>query len=315
VKIGLSVRYAQALDLFSEPNASIFLWQQEEHRRTAWSIYLLDRIVSSSPDRVPTIQDADCTLYLPVDPIGYARDLFSEENLMKKLMDLTGDLEDLGKVGYAGLLCLIASTLGRIQRHCLRRSTQGDLPWKANSQFAAIYSSLLICESYSPTAVADFESFLNQACTKILNEHKKGPALGFLCFSYALYFLCHCLLHHPFLVRHSLGSSKIPIPPSFLRDTLRRSRESATALTNLLHTLLKRRLCLASFLGYCAVVAGVTHRLFEHDEDLSVRQSARRLYISSLQFLEQSPGRWRHFPLMVGLVLRGYTSTLRSFHG
>ncbi|KAL7944960.1 fungal-specific transcription factor domain-containing protein [Trichoderma barbatum] len=136
VKIGLSVRYAQALDLFSEPNASISLWQQEEHRRTAWSVYLLDRIVSSSPDRVPTIQDADCTLHPPVDPIGYTYDLFSEEK--KTLMDLTDNLEDIGKVGYAGLLCLLASTLGQIQRHCLRRSTQGDLPWKANSQFTAI---------------------------------------------------------------------------------------------------------------------------------------------------------------------------------
>ncbi|KAL6885690.1 fungal-specific transcription factor domain-containing protein [Trichoderma evansii] len=296
VKIGLSVRYAQALDLFSEPNASISLWQQEEHRRTAWSVYLLDRIVSSSPDRVPTIQDADCTLYLPVDPINYACDFFSEEK--KKLTDLIGNLEDLGKVGYAGLLSLLASTLGQIERHYLRRSTQGELPWKFNSQFAAIYSSLLVFESYSPVAVAGFELFLDQACAKIQNEHKRGPALGFVCFSYALYFLCHCLLHHPFLLRHRLCSTKTPIPPSFLRDTLRRSRESATALTYLLHALLNRRLCLASFLGYCAVVAGVTHRLFENDEDLSVRQTARRLYESSLQFLQQCPGRWRQFPLM-----------------
>ncbi|KAH8803718.1 fungal-specific transcription factor domain-containing protein [Xylogone sp. PMI_703] len=294
VKIGISVRFAQGLGMFSESDTSSCLWQQEERRRTAWSVYLLDRIVSSSPDRVPTIQDADCTLHLPVDPIVYACDLFSEKK--KKLTDLADNLEDLGNIGYGGLLCHLASTLGQIQRHCLRRSTQGGLPWKHNSEFAAIYSSLLICESYSPAAVTDFESFIEKACSKIQNERKRGPVLGFLCFSYALYFLCHCLLHHPFLIRHRLRSAKAPIPPSFLRDTLRRSRESATALTQLLHTLLKRRLCLASFLGYCAVVAGVTHRLFESDEDPSVRQSGRRLYQVSLQFLQQAPGRWRHFP-------------------
>ncbi|PON24929.1 hypothetical protein TGAM01_v206010 [Trichoderma gamsii] len=296
VKIGLSIRLAQALDLVSEPDPSLLLWQQEEHRRTFWSVYLLDRIVSCSPERSPAILDTDCALFLPVDQTTLSPSPQVAQRIT--LACLTENKEELGNLGYSGLLCLLASTLGRIQRYNLRRRVPASsfLPWNSESEFASIYSVLLTCESYSPSPIVNFEAVLDQNSAKMANEQNHNSMLGVFCFSHALYFLNQCLLHHPFLIRHHLQSLKAPIPPSFLRHALVTSRENATSLTCLLQTLMKRRLCLASSLGYCALVAGVTHRLFENDGDSLVRQSSREMYDATVDFLCNAPVSWLHFP-------------------
>ncbi|PQK12445.1 hypothetical protein BB8028_0003g10620 [Beauveria bassiana] len=296
VKIGLSIRLAQALDLLSEPDPSLLWWAKEERRRTFWSVYLLDRIVTSSPGRSPSILDADCTLSLPVDQATLAPGMAGAERIT--VMRLLQHPRELGKVGYSGFLCLLASTLGRVQRYCLRRSVSEEslLPWDSQSEFASIYSVLLTCEAYSPTAIADFEAVLEAESSKMAGELNHNSILGIFCFSHALYFLSNCLLQHPFLIRHRLKSANSPIPPSFLRTILPACRESASRLTGLLQSLQKRRLCLASSLGYCALIAGAVHRIFEHDQDLSIRESSQRLYKSTLDFLLNAPVRWQHFP-------------------
>ncbi|KAH7121412.1 fungal-specific transcription factor domain-containing protein [Dactylonectria macrodidyma] len=312
VKIGLAVRFAESLDLLSAPDYNLPFWQQEEHRRTFWSVYLLDRIVSCSPERTPTIQDADCTLGLPVDPVGSTGNSTADDDTT--LARLVGQLDDMSRVGYSGFLCLIASSLGKIQRYSLRRSvTAGSLlPWNSQSDFASIYSALLTFESYSPVSLTNFDFVLELESVEMGQKYSSQSELGILASSHALYYLCQCLLHHPFLIRHRLQSVKVPIPPSFLEDILRRSRKNATSLTLMLHSLLKRRLCLASSIGYCAVVAGVIHRIFEFDEDPSVQEAARASYKLSLEFLQRAPVRWRHYPRMVSAVALHFRRT-RSF--
>ena len=299
VKIGLAVRFAEAIDLPSEPDHTLPIRQQEEHRRTFWSVYLLDRIVSCSPERTPTIQDGDCTLGLPIDPSG--TDLLSQTEERITLARLVDQLDDLSDVGYSGFLCLISSTLGRIQRYSLRRSVPSNshFPWNSRSEYASIYSALLTFESYSPAALTSIDSVLQRESLKLGQEYSSRSQLGILASSHALYFLCQCLLNHPFLIRHRLSTIKAPTPPSFLRDVLSRSRSNAGSLTLLLQSLLQRRLCLASSIGYCAVVAGTIHRIFQCDDDLSVRESAQSFYKMSLNFLQNAPVRWRHFPHMV----------------
>ncbi|KAM3483091.1 hypothetical protein MY8738_003535 [Beauveria namnaoensis] len=170
VKIGLSIRLAQALDLLSEPNPSLLWWAKEERRRTFWSVYLLDRIVTSSSGRSPSILDADCMLSLPVDQATLAPGMAGAERIT--VMRLLQHPRELGKVGYSGFLCLLASTLGRVQRYCLRRSVseESPLPWDSQSEFASIYSVLLTCEAYSPTAIADFEAVLEAESFKMAGE-------------------------------------------------------------------------------------------------------------------------------------------------
>lgn len=220
--------------------------------------------------------------------------------------------ECAGNLGYSGVLCIITSALGRIQRCWLRRSVRpgAHLPWNSRSEFASIYSTLLTCESCFTESLTDFSAALDNEITNAVDETQIDPTLGFLCISHALYFLSQCLLHHPFLIRHHLQSAKAAIPPSFLRRALTTCHENATGLSRLLQTILRRRLCVSSFIGYCAVIAGSTHRLFESHDDLAIQESSRNLYKEALNFLYQAPGRWRHYPRLVSR-LATFTSISR----
>lgn len=219
----------------------------------------------------------------------------------RKLTYIQEHPEDIGSLGYSGVLCLVSSTLGRIQRSWLRRSLQSDerLPWHSGSKFSSIHSILLTCESFFTMTLSGLDQGLEGTLSDAMTRDVLDRTLGSLCFSQAVYFLSQCLLHHPFLLRHHLQSAKVPIPPSFLRHALMTCRENAASLSRLLQSLLKWRICISGFMGYCAVVAGVTHRLFEYDDDPSVRESSKALYQASLDFLNQAPGRWRHYPRMV----------------
>ncbi|KAJ9604937.1 hypothetical protein H2200_010326 [Cladophialophora chaetospira] len=87
IKIGLAIRFAQALHLHEEPDFSIPDHEQEARRRTFWSIYLLDKLISISSHRPTMLTDVDCTAVslknLKVDP-STARVLVSPSVLARR---------------------------------------------------------------------------------------------------------------------------------------------------------------------------------------------------------------------------------------
>ncbi|KAI0535040.1 fungal-specific transcription factor domain-containing protein [Xylaria digitata] len=233
----------------SQPHPSLSLSHQEEHQKTAWS------------KRTPTLQDADCTLGLPISP-----DFRS-----------SATPEDVRSLGSPGVLYLIASALGRVQRCWLRWSPQSatHFPWKTRSEFASIYSSLLTCESCLAESLSGFDSALDKEIVNTRGKTKIDPALGLLCFSHAIYFLSQCLLYYPFLFRCQLQSVKALIPLSFLRHVLLTCHKNVKGLSRVL-----RRLCVSSFISYYAVVTGATHRLYGNYDDPTIRPR-RRIYAES----------------------------------
>ncbi|KAK4631360.1 hypothetical protein CLAFUW4_02429 [Fulvia fulva] len=65
VKFSLTIRFAQGLRLNEEPDEDLPGIEQEERRRTYWSVYLLDTLISIGPSRPPSISNPDCPVRLP----------------------------------------------------------------------------------------------------------------------------------------------------------------------------------------------------------------------------------------------------------
>lgn len=109
VKIGLSVRFAEALNLSSEPDPALPMWLQVEHRWTFWSVYLLDRLVSCTPQHKLAIQDTDCTLDLPQQLTGSQHaDGHRKRVKLAFLHNMTNSAADIDQAGH---LILVASAL------------------------------------------------------------------------------------------------------------------------------------------------------------------------------------------------------------
>lgn len=295
VKIGLSVRFAQSLHLNSEPRVALPHEEEDERRLTFWSVYLLDRLSSCGAYRPPTIADSDCSTLLPSDnpaEVGFMPDL-------RALGDVYGEGKTDNLDPFAHTI-LMASVLGRVERQMLQHQSYNDHypPWDSRSDFAAIYSLLLSFEGYSNITDVLFSDAIISRYV-----HQDGsldhPGAGHLVFSTMLYHMNQCLLHHPYLVRKRLESCKARVPPSFLREVLRRSLEHAYQLTFTLRTVQRLGLTLSSFYGYAMIVSGSVYRLFAYHEDQGISDTAKQLYEYSLEFLERGQKYWNHYPRMV----------------
>ncbi|KAK5461145.1 hypothetical protein LTS15_003208 [Exophiala xenobiotica] len=297
VKIGLAVRFAQGLRLNAEPDSTLSAVQQEEHRRTFWSVYLLDKLVSCSPHRPPTILDDDCTVRLPCDESDFVKGLSVEGVTLSQLND-THEPAPVQKLGQFTLTILMASALGRIVRYNLQQTSSNNFaPWDSRGDLASTWSTLMTFETYSNPADMSFTAILDRDYTT--NGVTEGIAAGHFVLSQVLYHLNQCLLHHPFLLHQKLRPYKEKVPPSFIKEVLRRSREHAGLLTELLRVLQHRDCCChSSFFGYCAMSAGMIHRLHQQNENESWREAASDHFQTSLAFLDRKPVLWGHFPRM-----------------
>ena len=301
VKIGLSVRFAQGLRLNAEPNSDLPVWQQEEHRRIFWSVYLLDKLVSCCRNRPPTILDVDCTVRLPSSEENF-RAQMSEETPALEVLEKLPDISDCQDLDHFALLTLAASILGRVVRYSLQQtSSLGLPPWDSRSDYAKIMSILLSFESLLATEDGMYSSTIRSTLTTPSGVDVQRA--GHYIWSRGVYQLCCCLLNHPLLLRRYLKPYQRTYPHSFLREALRRCQDCASQLTMILSTVQETGCCAyGSFLGYFAVVAGTVHQLYIHSRNDFEKALALSSKDTCLQFLENKPLRWEHYPRMVSHI-------------
>ncbi|EXJ77046.1 hypothetical protein A1O3_10204 [Capronia epimyces CBS 606.96] len=303
-KVGLAVRFAQSLELGSGIPTHFTPEQQEEQRLTFWSMYLLDRLVSCGTSRPPTISDIDCAIPLASDITPPNETESSTVPDLRALFEISGCGANQSMDLFAQTI-LMASVLGRIERHSLQHQSSKDRfpPWDSRSDFAAIYSMLLNFEAQSEITTVSLSSTIGRHIGPDgLHDH---AAAGHLAFSTILYHMNQCLLHHPFLLRKRLDSCPGKHSPSFLREARRRSLEHAYQLTGALRAVQNQGFNLSSFYAYAMIVAGSIHRLFMHHDDEWTRRTARQLFDYSLGFLDSGNGVWEHYA-RIATALRSF---------
>jgi hypothetical protein len=298
VKLGLAIRLAEGLRLNGEPSCTLPAWQQEEHRRVFWSVYVMDRFVSCCRIRAPSILDVDCTVFLPISERSkYAGGLARSPSLA--VLNNLPDMSMCTSLENFALLVLVASILGRVVRYNLQqKSTKGCPPWDFRSEFAKISTMLLSFETLLTIRDENFESLVRSSFSA--RGVFERPRVGHFIWSRGLYHLTCCLLHHPFFLHRHLQQNQQGFPRSFARSSIVQCKEHAEKLTHILQVVSDTDCCArGSFLGYFAVVAGSVHRLFEHSTDLNTKTRSQHLLQVCLDFLQQGPVVWENFPLMV----------------
>ncbi len=254
LRIGLAIRLAQDLKLMMESELHLSVLEQEERRRVFWSIYLLDRLVSCGRARPPAILDASCRLQLPCDEatwrLGLPKGTLTLKDFVHRIPSSPNQWSPLANV------ITVAHTLSKGAQYMLQQLNirSRDPPWDANSDFAWILSDLLYLEGVlevrkSPRdLVAQWTSEdgrIDQQCA--------GPMI----FARALFHLCYCLLHHPFLLRRRLELCQRAAPSSFLSRAFDTAWEHSKSLIDLLSEVQRAgAIAHISFYGYCTLVAG-----------------------------------------------------------
>jgi hypothetical protein len=306
VKVGLSVRFAQALRLNEEPSADLSVWEREERRRTFWSMYILDRLISLGPDRPISFADSDCTVRLPSPDTAFFNGI--EPASIPNLDSVINDPNAYAQLDYFALTAVMAHSLGHFIRYNLKRaSVESFAPWDYRSSYWRIHSMLLQHESHSLLTYANLTEVIQTQLT--LGSFIDRQRTGHLVLSQAIFHVNHCLLNHPFILYNLFQRSSGLVPLSFAKEALDRSYNHATQLLDLLDEAQEcGRLAETSFFGYCAILSGVIFRLYEHHHDSSTVTIAEERVKTALQYLERQPVRWTFHPHMAS-VLRDFRPT------
>ncbi|KAJ4152143.1 hypothetical protein NW765_017652 [Fusarium oxysporum] len=254
LKIGLATRICQDLHLTKEPDRFNHASVDDEQRRTFWSIYLLDKLVSCGKDRRPVILDEDCHVSLEMKSSSAPS---SSESMPSTLRGyLRSDaIQKPGSLSEFSLTILAASVLCKCARTMLHDlDVERCLPWEFTSEFNAANSLLLLIESrlFDEEQTTHIDSVAHQdgASGEKPSEH--------VVFARCMFHLCYCLLNHPFLLRMRLKRPPVSKPPAnFIATAFRRGLDHACQLVDIL-----LKACAAgahvstSFYAYCACLAG-----------------------------------------------------------
>jgi hypothetical protein len=304
VKLALSCRFAQALRLNEEPDPQLPLHEQEGRRRIFWSVYLLDIFMSVGPNRPPSLLDEDCTVQLPCH-----EDLFKEGMPSGRVPTLTEVSENPSTnhqiLHPFAMTILMASALGRFIRFSLKRTlNKPQVLWDPRSKYHEVHSLLLLHESQSPCTFTPIAEVLHQQTA--FNSSISPSQVSHIIFSQTLYHLNQLLLNHPFILYRFFHTYAAPVPLSFVQEALQRCHRHATSLLEHLTELEQYGpLSHPSFYGYCAMAAGVIHRLYEKSDDATAADLSRRKVRDALNFLQREPVRWSHVGHM-GTLLRSF---------
>lgn len=281
----------------SSADTSLQPADKEERRRVFWSLYLLDRIVSCGRARPPAILEASCQLQLPCNEKAWKENTSQITDTLDRFSNKALIAES--RMGPFAMVILMAYILSRGAQYMLQEYNIRSQypPWDPNSDFASISSDLLYIESHFEVGRS-----IKEVITEELN---KEPAAdhGTICeivFFRALFYLCHCLLNHPFLMRHRLRSSNTRAPSTFLMRAFDFGRMCAKHLSQLMGDTQSLGCFLnASFYGYCAVVAGSIQALYLHSTQEALRVEAMQCVQLNLSILEEVGKFWENVSSMV----------------
>lgn len=296
VKLGLAARLAQALGLTSEPSTKLSFAEQEEYRRTFWSVYLLDRLVTCGRARPPAFPDSVCSVSLPCLEQAFADNVHERTERLAKYARL-GISNPAAPSPFARVV-ITASVLSKCTQYVIQGADADSPvpPWDAGSEFQKISSDLLYLESQ-----LQFQRPLRDAVDACRSaapgeHHSVEP----LVLSYAIHHVCHCILNHFCLLRNKLKSYSANPPHSFIRQTLLSGQAHATSLTQLLRDAVEMGCAVrSSFLGYCCLTAAIIHSVNWDAGSSNLQQQSLRDIDFSYQFLERNAAKWPSWGTMV----------------
>ncbi|PGH09909.1 hypothetical protein AJ80_07619 [Polytolypa hystricis UAMH7299] len=297
MKLGFALRVALHSRLHMEPEAELSTIFKEERKRTFWSVYLQDKLISLSRERSPVLRDELCRIRLACSEAAFREGREEDCPTLDCFIGERLDESAVEKCCPLALIAVMSSALNRASQYALHENRYSELgvPWSPSSPYTSSSASLLQLEVHfglsEPAAeMMKRNCFTNQAA----DQHITGSFI----YAKALFHLAHCLLHHPFLLHQRLQRLKQRAPMSFAKTAWEVCRTHAKALTGLKDMRSHNVLILPSLYGYCMMIAGTIHALSLGDDKPSIKDEASLHFKYAIEFLHDLSRYWGHAALM-----------------
>ncbi|KAH6894706.1 fungal-specific transcription factor domain-containing protein [Thelonectria olida] len=302
LRLGLAIRLSQDLHLTSEPPPYLPNEKKEEQRRTFWSIYLLDKLMSCARSKPAALLDQDCTVQLPCDEATFRNMEHKQTPTLQQMLSWDSDIEE--PPSLFSLTIATSSIFARCTRYARGQTTADSLPpWDPQSEFTATNASLLFVESYLKRGPSSILNLITNGASE--DDNLDVDQLWHLILAHSLFHLCHCLLNHPFLMRLRLRPVTAKAPSRFASGSFQLCQDHARKLTDMLAAAAAAESKLfikSSFYTYCAAISAGVHCLASSAQQQGVEgvdYDARRYFERSVHALEKLAVIW---PMVAEMV-------------
>lgn len=148
IYLGMAVRMAQMLGLFEEPtesydkNRSFSFIEAEERRRTAWTCFLMDNLLSGGKRRVKSLSSHDMQIQLPCDSDSFNFGESVRCEMLDGSIPQNPGLSPVGNLGIVAYSMRVAEIWGKVAKWACSPAVSQELPWESSSQFQEIQKSI-----------------------------------------------------------------------------------------------------------------------------------------------------------------------------
>ncbi|KAL2687870.1 hypothetical protein Neosp_005439 [[Neocosmospora] mangrovei] len=204
VYLGMAVRMAQVLGLFEEPTSVTtrddFI-NAEERRRTAWTCFLMDSLLSGGKGRDRMLSADKMRIQLPCESDSFN---FGELVICEKL---DGSLPEGPRLGEQGNLGIVAYSMraadiwGAVAKWACTPHDNNQPPWQPQSDFQYLLSRLNVWKDSLPKRL-QYELFL-------LRAHSVSNQGQAYCYMHCIYFMSVIFLYRSYLPEVEMQKARV----------------------------------------------------------------------------------------------------------
>ncbi|KAG9499244.1 hypothetical protein J7337_010063 [Fusarium musae] len=204
VYLGMAVRMAQVLGLFEEPPPATtredFI-EAEERRRTAWTCFLMDSLLSGGKGRDRMLSGDKMRIQLPCESDSFN---FGQIVLCERL---DGSMPDgamgtvHGSLGIVANSMRVADVWGAVAKWACTRHDNTVPPWQPQSEFQMLLSRLKLWKNSLPERLR-YELFL-------LRAHSVSNQGQAYCYMHCIYFMSVIFLYRSYLPEVEMQKARV----------------------------------------------------------------------------------------------------------
>ncbi|RSL75598.1 hypothetical protein CEP51_010729 [Fusarium floridanum] len=204
VYLGMAVRMAQVLGLFEEPTSVTtrddFI-TAEERRRTAWTCFLMDSLLSGGKGRDRMLSADKMRIQLPCESDSFN---FGELVICERLDGSLPEGPRLGEQGSLGIVAYsmrVADVWGAVAKWACTPHDNNQPPWQPQSDFQFLLSRLNVWKDSLPKRL-QYELFL-------LRAHSVSNQGQAYCYMHCIYFMSVIFLYRSYLPEVEMQKARV----------------------------------------------------------------------------------------------------------
>jgi hypothetical protein len=198
IYLGMAIRLVEVMDLTQElkaprnrmPTREEFI-EAEVRRRTAWTCFLMDSLLSGGKGRKRSMNAADMAIQLPCERENF---IFGEPVCTEHLdgnMRMPPVALPRGEISMIGYSMRIANIWGKVARWACSDVIKTELPWSPSSQFQQLIYELEGWKNSLPQR-SQYHLFS-------LHSHNAVDQGQAYCYMHSIYFMSYMFLHRAYL--------------------------------------------------------------------------------------------------------------------